>query len=94
MIPIQSLRESSVYQFILAEGREEGLEEGREEGRKEALSKVLHHLIAKRFPGFSITDELERANNLDALEQICFDFDEIADTAALRARLAEMSAQQ
>jgi predicted transposase YdaD len=65
MIPIDQLKESSFYQYILREGREEGLkkglktglkkglkkgrEEGREEGRRDGAARILLRLMERRF---------------------------------------------
>jgi predicted transposase YdaD len=53
MIPLEQLRESSFYQYILDEGREEGLEKGLEKGREEgaqrAAASMLRGLIEQRF---------------------------------------------
>jgi len=44
------LQETSVYQFLTKEAREEGLQEGREEGGREALRQVVVDIVRKRFP--------------------------------------------
>jgi predicted transposase YdaD len=92
MVPLEQLRESSVYQFILEEGLEKGREEGREEGRTEATVSLLRRLAAKRFPGLELGPELDRVRDLDALEQLCVDLDRFADAEALQQRIAALSA--
>ena len=39
------MRESSMYQEILAEGREAGLREGRQEGLQEGIEQVALNLV-------------------------------------------------
>lgn len=99
MIPIEQLRESSFYQFILDEGREEGRKEGRAEGREEgreeglvALAEVFRMLAAKRFPGLQLGSEVEAVGDLDALHQLCYELEQIPDPAALQQRLLELAA--
>jgi predicted transposase YdaD len=43
MIPIEQLRESSFYQYILEEGREEGLQRRLREGEVALLRRLLEH---------------------------------------------------
>jgi predicted transposase YdaD len=95
MVPLQQLRDSSVYQFIKNEGLEEGREEGIEEGRK-AIVEILLYSIERKFPGFvwpgfNLKSELERVENLDPLKRFYFDFDQIADADTLRARLNDFA---
>ena len=94
VVPIELLRQSEMHQAILNEGREEdlqkGLEEGRQEGR-ETLINLLRGMAARRFPGFTLGAEAERIQDLEALEQICYELYEIPDAATLRQRLAALS---
>lgn len=95
MIPIEQLRESSFYQFILDEGREEGRDEGREKGREEglvALADVFRLLAAKRFAGLQLGSEVEAVGDLDALRQLCHELEQIPDPATLQQRLLELAA--
>ena len=98
MFPLESLRESSFYQIILDEGREEGRDEGREEGfekgERETLIKLLRQMAAKRFPGFEIEDEIEQVKDLALLERLCLDLDQVPDADALRVRLAALIPKQ
>ncbi|MGH9851585.1 MAG: hypothetical protein ACREBD_17260, partial [Blastocatellia bacterium] len=90
MMPIERLRESSFYQSILREGREEG----REEERKAALLReadTLRLLAGKRFPGIQLGDEVEAVGDPDKLHRLCREIDEIPDPETLRRRLAEMA---
>jgi len=87
VVPIELLRQSEMYQAILQEGREEG----REEGRRKALIKMLQRMAARRFPGFTLGAEAEQIHDLEALEQICYELDQIPDAPALRQRLAALA---
>jgi predicted transposase YdaD len=49
MIPIDQLKDSSFYQYILDEGREEGREEGRVLGRNEGQASLLRRQLEHRF---------------------------------------------
>ncbi|HWQ34788.1 MAG TPA: hypothetical protein VNQ79_18205 [Blastocatellia bacterium] len=102
MIPLEQLKESSVYQFFaeeerkkgIAQGLEQGLEEGLEQGRLEgmiaAAADLLRRLAARRFPGFEFGPELEQIRNPETLEQLCLELDELPDAEALRQRLTEL----
>lgn len=81
-----------MYQYILKEGLEEGLQKGREEGRRETLINLLRRMAARRFPGFTLGAEAERIQDLEALEQICYELDQIPDAPTLRQRLVALSA--
>ncbi len=92
MMPIERLRESSFYQFILEEGREEG----REEERRAALTREadLFRLLAdKRFPGIQLGAEVEAVGDPDKLHRLCHEVDEIPDPETLRRKLAELAAE-
>jgi predicted transposase YdaD len=45
MIPVEQLKESSFYKYIL----EEGLQKGRAEGRQEGGAALLRHQLEHRF---------------------------------------------
>ncbi len=86
MMPIERLRESSFYQLIL--------EEGREEERKVALARgadIFRLLADKRFPGIQLGAEVEAVGDPDKLHRLCHELDEIPDPEALRRRLIEMA---
>jgi len=88
MMPIERLRESSFYQFIL--------EEGREEERKVTLARIadlLRLLADKRFPGIQLGAEVEAVGDPDKLHRLCHELDEIPDPETLRGRLIEMAPQ-
>lgn len=94
MMPIERLRESSFYQLILEEGREEGVEIGREKERKAALLReadTLRLLADKRFPGIQLGPEVEAVGDPDKLHRLCHELDEIPDPEMLRRRLIEMA---
>ncbi len=75
MIPLEQLKESSVYQHILQEGRDVGRAEGelkgRVEGRIEEVRKVLIKQIAKRFPALDLQTEINSIEDLSTLEDLC-----------------------
>jgi hypothetical protein len=87
---IHGLHESSFYQFIL--------EEGREEERKAALvreANTLRLLAGKRFPGIQLGAEVEAAaGNPDKLHRLCHELDDIPDPETLRRRLAELAGKE
>lgn len=94
MIPQHVLRETPYFQFIIEEGREEGRKEVREEARekaREVVVEMLLHTIGLRFPALDVSAEIERVRNLEALKQVFFDLDQIADEAALRQHLAALA---
>lgn len=90
MIPLEQLRESGFYQFILAEGREEGRAEGRAEGR-EATIDVFRVLAETRFPGIQLSDELEAVRDVAGLRRLAHELNRLPDAEALRHKLGELS---
>jgi predicted transposase YdaD len=84
MIPLHVLKETPFYQ--------EGLEEGLEEGERRMLLELFHDFAAKRFSGLDLTAELERAQDLDGLKNLCLNLDQIPDADASRARVAALIA--
>ena len=76
------MKDSPGYQDILAEGREEG---------RKILEEVLLDKIGKQFPGFELKADLDRVSDLEALRQLYFNLDQIADTDDLRAKLDELA---
>ena len=87
MIPLEQLRESSFYQFIL----EEGVEKERHK-QLEITANILRHLIAKRFAGLQLGDDLDAISDLDGLQSLVIELDDIHDPDTLRRRLAELAA--
>jgi predicted transposase YdaD len=93
MIPWEQLKESSVYQHILKEGKKEGLEEGIEKGKLEAIREMLNLLIEKRFPGLDLAPEIGRIADLAALERLCLEVIELPDAEAIKKRVSETADQ-
>lgn len=87
MIPLEQLKESSFYQLILQEGREEE----RREGLK-ALADAFRLLAATRFPGIQLGDEVEAIRDLGKLRGLCHELEQIPDEATLHRRIAELAA--
>jgi predicted transposase YdaD len=72
LIPLEQLRESSFYQYILEEGRKEGRQQVREEARCEGAKSVLRLLLEQRFgelPDWA-SEKIEAAG-LETLEKWC-----------------------
>ncbi len=93
MIPLETLKESSFYQYILAEGREEGREEGRGEAHEKdraAFAELCAYLAAKRFPSIEWQAELARVRDIAALKQLCIELDQLPTPAALRQRITDL----
>lgn len=86
MIPLEQLKESSFYQFIMDEGRDEG----RLEGRLETAREMLRMLAAKRFPGLKLGEELDRIHNLDALKRLGLEVTDLPDAETFKRRIAEL----
>ena len=66
------LQESSTYQAILAEGREEGREQGQEIGRTLEARRMLLRQGEQRFgtPSASVIATVEAISDIDRLEQL------------------------
>ena len=73
---IAKMRESTTYQAILREGRNEGLIEGRNEGRNEGRisgeQRLLVHLGTKRFgePDHTVLASIEAIRDVQQLEML------------------------
>jgi predicted transposase YdaD len=99
MIPLEQLRESSIYQLILQEGKAEGRQEGRQEGREEGLERGLEQglereralvarLLRRKFS--ELPEDLVarvRALPREPLERLAEDLLDLSDLAALAAWL-------
>ncbi len=102
MIPLDQLKESSFYQFIVEEGLQEGRKKGLEEGLKEGLTQgltqgraqgvaeTLSKLVAKRFPNLNVTEEIDGIHDVNTLQELCLEVADLPDAEALRARLSEV----
>jgi hypothetical protein len=95
MIPLEQLRESSIYQLILQEGKAEGRQEGRQEGREEGLEQGLEHeremiarLVRRKFgaPPDALVARV-RALPRETLERLAEDLLDMAAAADLAAWL-------
>lgn len=80
------MRESVIYQEILAEGRQEGLKTGRQEGRQEGESQVILRLLRRRFNALP-ADLIAQISTLSISElenfaEAIFDFAQIEDVQA------------
>jgi predicted transposase YdaD len=66
----RSMRESVVYQAILAEGRQEGEAQGREQGRVEEARRLVRRQGELRFgpPDRATVEALERVTSIERLE--------------------------
>ena len=84
MMPLERLRESSFYQFILEEGWEKGLK---------AAADLFRMLAAKRFPGIQLGAEVEAVGDPGVLQQLAHELDDIPDPEALLRRLIELARQ-
>lgn len=94
MVPLEKLKESPGYQFVLAQGIEEGLEKGIEKGiekGRQAMEEVLLGLIEKKFPGLELKAEIDSVHDIEALKQLCFNVDQIANAEELRAKVHELA---
>ena len=73
---LQIMRESSTYQAILAEGRDEGRKEGRKEGRNEGRIETFQKMILRqgeiRFgpPDAATQQAVTSITNADRLERM------------------------
>ncbi|MGH9842963.1 MAG: hypothetical protein ACREEM_29855 [Blastocatellia bacterium] len=78
MIPLEQLRESSFYQFIL------------DEGRLEEAAHFFRRLASNRFPGLQLGPEVEAVGMPDLLERLAGELNEIPDSETLRRKLAAL----
>jgi predicted transposase YdaD len=99
MIPLEQLKDSSFYQYILEEGekiglsrgieegKREGKREGIREGRKEAAAESLRLLVEKRFPKLDVKKEIAQIRDVALLQQLCVELLDMPDARAFRRRL-------
>ncbi len=78
MIPLEQLKESSWYQFVV------------EEGELKSTREMLRMLAAKRFPGLKLGDELDRIHDLSALQRLCLEVSDLPDAETLKRRIDEL----
>ena len=86
MIPLEQLKESSVYQLIV----EEGLKEGRRQGEVKGRAETLRRLVEKRFPGLNVASQIERIGDAQVLQELILEVTDMTDGAALEKRLAQI----
>ncbi|MCI0486766.1 MAG: hypothetical protein L0229_09220, partial [Blastocatellia bacterium] len=79
MIPLDQLKESSMYQLIAEEGLKEGLKEG--------AAETLRLMIAKRFPELDVRDEISRISDPSVLQRLCVEMIDMPDAASLQKQL-------
>ena len=89
---VSGMKESSSYQYILNEGRQEGLQEGRQEGRQEgqlqALREALMDILSDRFGQLPVELVAEISLSTDplALRSAIRSANKVATVAELRVR--------
>ena len=97
MIPLEQLRRSSFYQFILNEGLQEGRQEGRQEGHQEGqiveAANMVIKLMAKRFPLLDLKEQILQIDNVNTLEQLALDLLEIADADLMKQNVYKILSQ-
>jgi len=84
VIPIELLRQSENLS-----GHSIG---GREEGQSKIIIRMFRRLKTLRIPDPTAGPEVEQIQDLEALEQICFELGKIPDVSTLRRRLATLPA--
>ncbi|MES2791527.1 MAG: hypothetical protein V4719_18055 [Planctomycetota bacterium] len=74
------MRESSVAQAFLQEGREEGREEGLEAGREQEARKIVQEVVQRRFGSFDpkLRHHVETTSDVAELEQLIYRAMEVA----------------
>lgn len=97
MIPLEVLKQSPTYDYLInegkdrwkEEGRREGVKEGRKEGERNFAAETLRLLIAKRFPKMKVAQRIKRIRDAALLRQLVLEIGEMPDAATLRKRLDE-----
>ena len=89
LIPLEVIKLSPTYEFLIKDAREYWREVGRKKGEVQMMSEILRSLVAKRFPKLKITQKIKRIRNAALLQQLVVEAAEIQDAAALRKRLDE-----
>ncbi len=77
------IRESVIYQEILAEGLQQGLQQGRQEGRQEGELALIFRLLGRKFGGISpkLQKQIQQLSilELEALAEALLDFEQVSD---------------
>ena len=105
MIPLEILKESPTYEFLINEGKDRWKAEGKIEGERrgerrgerkgerkgelKATAEMLRLLIARRFPKLNVTPRIKRLNDAALMRQLGLEVLDMPDAAALRQRLDE-----
>ena len=87
MIPLEVLKESPTYEFLINEGKDRWKEEGIKEGEIKSAAEMLRLLIAKRFPRMKVTQKIKRIHDAALLRELGLEVIELPDAAALHKRL-------
>ena len=89
------LRQSTIYQDILAEGRAEGEEKGRAEGRVEGRIETLFALFDERFPRLKtvVRKLLPSIKKPEILQRLTIEIAVAKDEKEARERLLEAALQ-
>jgi predicted transposase YdaD len=83
MIPLEQLRESSIYQLILQEGKTEGRQEGREEGLEHERTLIARQL-RRKFGALAAEAEAQvRTLSRERIERLAEDLFDLPDADAL-----------
>ena len=92
MIPItyELAKQSSTFRAMVKDVKQEARGQGRAEGRAEAFAEMLRKLAAQRFPDLSISAELDRVRNAEALEQLCLQISTIKNSKALLEQISSL----
>lgn len=93
MISLHDLQDSSFYQKILRDGREEGQQQGRQQGI-EALDHAFRSLANKRFPGIELAPELDTIDDLEKMTLLVEEILQFDSPLALNSRIKELAAQK
>jgi len=89
MIPLEIMKESPAYEFLINEGKDRWMEEGEIVGEIKSAAEMLRMLIARRFPGLKVTQKISRIRDAALLRQLGLEVLEMPDAAAVRKRLDE-----
>jgi hypothetical protein len=89
MIPLEVMKESPAYEFLINEGKDRWKEEGIAEGEIRSAAEMLRMLIVRRFPSMKVAQKIKRIRNAVTLRHLCLEVSEAKDAATLRKLLDE-----
>ena len=93
LITLHVLRETPLYQELMAEEREEGREEGREEARRTFIDAIAG-FVDRHFPDSPPIEEVGMIRDLATLKTLFLELDQLTNLETFRQRVIDLIVQE